>query len=47
MTAWSDAMVCEALGIDGRDQTQVYRSISTDTRTLDAGALFVALQGDR
>lgn len=47
MTAWSDAMVREALGVEGGDGALVYSSISTDTRALGAGALFVALQGDR
>jgi UDP-N-acetylmuramoyl-tripeptide--D-alanyl-D-alanine ligase len=47
MTAWSDASVREALGIRGGGPPQVYSTISTDTRTLQAGALFVALVGER
>lgn len=46
MRHWTRGFVGEALGVtplEGRDFT----SISTDTRTLQPGALFVALSGDR
>ena len=43
---WSDAQVRSALGLGGGEEAE-YSSISTDTRTIEAGALFVALRGDR
>jgi len=43
---WSDAQVRSALGLGGGEEAE-YSSISTDTRTIEAGALFVALKGDR
>lgn len=45
---FDDAFVHEALGISGGgDSARGYTAISTDTRRLPAGALFVALAGER
>ncbi len=45
---WSDASVRRALGLgDGGDRAHTYRAISTDTRTLQPGDVFVALRGER
>jgi UDP-N-acetylmuramoyl-tripeptide--D-alanyl-D-alanine ligase len=50
MSFWTDARVRGALelpaGADARDGT-AYTAVSTDSRTLPAGALFVALRGER
>jgi UDP-N-acetylmuramoyl-tripeptide--D-alanyl-D-alanine ligase len=48
MSAWTGAMVTAALGLGtGGDEDGVaYRAVSTDTRALGAGDLFVALRGD-
>ncbi len=46
MTTWTVARVAEVLGIDAR-MDGTYRGISTDTRTLQPGDLFLALVGDR
>ncbi len=43
---WSDAVVREALGLPGGINVE-YSEISTDTRSLGPGALFVALAGER
>jgi UDP-N-acetylmuramoyl-tripeptide--D-alanyl-D-alanine ligase len=43
---WTDATVRAALGLPGGDET-AYAGISTDTRTLEPGSLFVALRGER
>jgi UDP-N-acetylmuramoyl-tripeptide--D-alanyl-D-alanine ligase len=41
-------MVRAALDLGGAgDATQVYNSVNTDSRTIEPGALFVALKGDR
>lgn len=45
--AWTDGEVRRALGIEGPASAIRYSAISTDTRSLPAGALFVALRGDR
>ncbi|MGB7212680.1 MAG: Mur ligase family protein, partial [Gemmatimonadales bacterium] len=45
MSRWSAAMVSEALGVPVPGAG--FESISTDTRTLATGALFVALTGER
>jgi UDP-N-acetylmuramoyl-tripeptide--D-alanyl-D-alanine ligase len=46
---WTAAAVREALGLEGvgapEDLDRVFRQISTDTRTLEPGDLFVALEG--
>lgn len=46
---WTAAAVREALGLEGvgtpDDRDHVFRGISTDTRTLEPGDLFVALEG--
>ena len=44
---WSDRVVREALGIGGRASDAPYATISTDTRSISAGDLFVALKGDQ
>jgi len=44
---WSDASVRRALGRPGGDTSRLYRDISTDTRTLGPGDVFVALEGTR
>ena len=46
---WSEAFVRQALGTSepAVDSSTIFPSISTDTRTLERGALFVALTGDR
>jgi UDP-N-acetylmuramoyl-tripeptide--D-alanyl-D-alanine ligase len=46
---WSDAVIRAALNIDATPYgaPATYSEISTDTRTLKPGALFVALKGDR
>jgi UDP-N-acetylmuramoyl-tripeptide--D-alanyl-D-alanine ligase len=53
MTAWKAERVAQVLGVAaptrpvGGGGTAEFRSVSTDTRSLEAGALFVALVGDR
>lgn len=44
---WSDASVRSALGLSGGDPARLYGDISTDTRTLGPGDVFVALEGAR
>lgn len=44
--AWTDARVRAALGVEG-SAPATFTGVSTDTRTLGSGALFVALVGDR
>jgi UDP-N-acetylmuramoyl-tripeptide--D-alanyl-D-alanine ligase len=43
---WTSARVAEALGVPAPHQA-TYTAVATDTRTLPASALFVALTGDR
>ncbi|MGQ0562755.1 MAG: UDP-N-acetylmuramoyl-tripeptide--D-alanyl-D-alanine ligase [Gemmatimonadota bacterium] len=43
---WTDAEVRAALGPKGRGVNVTYSSISTDSRQIEAGALFVALKGE-
>ena len=45
--AWTDRAVHAALDIPGGDESVAYSGISTDTRTLTQGSLFVALAGER
>ncbi|MEZ4414912.1 MAG: UDP-N-acetylmuramoyl-tripeptide--D-alanyl-D-alanine ligase [Gemmatimonadota bacterium] len=49
MTAfrWTDREVRKALGIQGGSQRPVYEDVSTDTRAIRTGDLFVALVGER
>ena len=47
MSRWNDAMVREALGLGSGVATVVYSSVSTDSRQIAAGDLFVALKGER
>lgn len=44
---WTDAVVQGALGLQGPARGTEYSAISTDTRALEPGALFVALVGER
>ncbi|MDR0787957.1 MAG: UDP-N-acetylmuramoyl-tripeptide--D-alanyl-D-alanine ligase [Gemmatimonadota bacterium] len=45
-TFWTDASVREALGLEGPVDERAYRGVSTDTRTVGQGDLFVALVGE-
>ncbi|HEX6134505.1 MAG TPA: UDP-N-acetylmuramoyl-tripeptide--D-alanyl-D-alanine ligase [Longimicrobiales bacterium] len=47
MSAWSEATVTAALGIAARpgDESVLFTGVSTDTRQLKGGELFVALRG--
>ncbi len=46
--SWTSERVREALGLpEAGFASRMYSSVSTDTRTLEPGALFVALRGDR
>ena len=47
MTRWTAAFVARALGLPTTGELPDFTRISTDTRTLERGALFVALAGDR
>jgi UDP-N-acetylmuramoyl-tripeptide--D-alanyl-D-alanine ligase len=44
---WTAARVAAALGIDRASAPAEFFAVSTDTRTLEAGSLFVAIAGDR
>jgi UDP-N-acetylmuramoyl-tripeptide--D-alanyl-D-alanine ligase len=44
---WTGRVVQEALGLAAAPATAPYSGISTDTRTIEPGALFVALSGER
>jgi UDP-N-acetylmuramoyl-tripeptide--D-alanyl-D-alanine ligase len=44
---WSEAKVREALGLAGVGEGRTFAGISTDTRAISPGALFVALSGER
>ena len=44
---WAEAAVREALGLPGAGAGRTFSSISTDTRSVPPGALFVALRGER
>ena len=44
---WTDAAVRRALELPGGDSESGYEGVSTDSRTLRPGELFVALRGDR
>ena len=43
---WTDSEIRNALGIAGPPRSLSFSSISTDTRQIEAGALFVALKGE-
>lgn len=47
MTLWTGAFVATALGAPSAEAAGPYSQLSTDTRTLEQGALFIALEGDR
>jgi UDP-N-acetylmuramoyl-tripeptide--D-alanyl-D-alanine ligase len=44
---WTEAAVREALGLAGAGEGRTFAGISTDTRSIAPGALFVALSGER
>jgi UDP-N-acetylmuramoyl-tripeptide--D-alanyl-D-alanine ligase len=44
---WSEADVRGALGLPGEGEGRTFAAISTDTRSIPSGALFVALSGER
>lgn len=44
---WTDRVVRAALGLAGPASDAVYTGVSTDTRAIAPGALFVALSGER
>ncbi|HSJ30429.1 MAG TPA: Mur ligase domain-containing protein, partial [Longimicrobiales bacterium] len=48
MRTWSEAAVTAALGIAARsgDEDVMFTGVSTDTRQLKGGELFVALRGE-
>jgi len=45
--SWNAARVSEALGLQGARWERTYSGLSTDTRTMGEGNLFVALKGER
>jgi UDP-N-acetylmuramoyl-tripeptide--D-alanyl-D-alanine ligase len=45
--AWTAKLVSEALGLPPANWDHAYTTTCTDTRTLEAGCLFIALQGER
>lgn len=47
MMRWTDATVREALGLSPGDAGRAYADVSTDTRKVGPGSLFVALVGER
>src|SRR5688500_13563799 len=47
MTVWTDAAVREALELEGAGVNAAYPTVTTDSRNVEAGALFVALKGER
>lgn len=48
ISPWPARAVREALGLDApAGEPEIFSTISTDTRTIQRGALFVALKGDR
>ena len=44
---WTEAAVREALGMRGAGEGRTFTTVSTDTRSIVPGALFVALSGER
>jgi UDP-N-acetylmuramoyl-tripeptide--D-alanyl-D-alanine ligase len=47
-TSWSESFVCAALGLEVPEGEELqFSEISTDTRTLGSGSLFLALTGER
>ncbi len=44
---WTDARVREALGVGGEAEDVAFHGVSTDTRAIEPGDLFVALVGER
>ena len=47
MSTWTDAMVADALGVERKAEGVEFSGISTDSRHIEPGALFVALKGER
>ena len=45
--AWNAKLVTEALGLPPATWDHAYRGLSTDTRTMGEGQLFIALKGER
>lgn len=45
--SWPEAAVRRALGLEGKGEGRTFAGISTDTRSILPGALFVALSGER
>ncbi|HUP89346.1 MAG TPA: UDP-N-acetylmuramoyl-tripeptide--D-alanyl-D-alanine ligase [Longimicrobiales bacterium] len=46
MTTWTDAMIISALGVERRASSVEFTGISTDSRSIQPGSLFVALKGE-
>ncbi len=44
---WTAKLVTEALGLPAADWDHAYTGLTTDTRSMQAGQLFVALKGER
>ena len=47
VASWAESSVREALGLPGAGSGRTFSTISTDTRSIVPGALFVALSGER
>ena len=47
MNPWTTTLIQEALGLSRRPFSGPWAGISTDTRTIESGSLFVALAGER
>ena len=47
MISWPASRVADVLGVAGVDSSVTFNSVDTDTRSLQKGALFVALAGER
>lgn len=47
MSPWTAALLQQALGLAAAPATGPWTAVSTDTRSIESGALFVALVGDR
>ena len=47
MTAWSEAWVRDALSLPPAANGQTFSGISTDSRSIEPGALFLALKGEK
>jgi UDP-N-acetylmuramoyl-tripeptide--D-alanyl-D-alanine ligase len=47
MSPWTATLVQQALGLGAPPASAPWSAVSTDTRSIEAGALFVALAGER